>query len=271
MDITLSRARQAVRDQGPLIQCLTNSVVMDVTANVLLAAGASPAMCDTPEEAGDFAQVANGVLVNAGTPSKETYAGMRAAIAGANTAGTPWVLDPVGAGGLAYRTNFMLSVLEDSPAAIRGNASEIIALSGLGAGGRGVDSTDGVAAALPAARALSRRTGGIIAVSGPADLIVDARDGEEQVVYLHGGSPMLQLVIGTGCSLGALVAAYLAAWEDPFEAVIAAHAHMSAAVQKAASKAHAPGSFAVAWMDAIYELEAEDIAASIKLEKVTEA
>ena len=270
MDNAYSRAREALRSNAPLIQCLTNSVVMDVTANVVLAAGASPAMCDTPEEAGAFAQVAQGVLINAGTPSQESYAGMRAAIAGANSAGTPWVLDPVGAGALAYRTEFMLSILREKPAAIRGNASEIIALSGAGAGGRGVDSTDGVDAALPAALALGRRTGAVVAGSGERDLIVDVQGGSERAVYLHSGDPMLQLVIGTGCSLGALVAAYLAVWQDPFEAVLAAHAHMGAAGQVAASTCHAPGSFAVAWIDALYELDGQAIASSVRIEEIAQ-
>ena len=121
----------AVREQEPLVQCLTNSVVMDITANVLLAIGASPAMCDTPSESADFAAVASGVLVNAGTPSYEQYAGMRAAVAGATAAGTPWVLDPVACGGLTERTRFQRSIALEKPSAIRGNASEIIALANL--------------------------------------------------------------------------------------------------------------------------------------------
>ncbi|MCG7459484.1 hydroxyethylthiazole kinase [Corynebacterium tuberculostearicum] len=269
MDYAFLRAHDAVRESTPLIQCLTNKVVSNVTANALLAIGASPAMVDTPEESREFAQVASGVLINCGTPSSEQYGGMREAIAGANSAHTPWVLDPVGAGGLSHRTNFMREVLPLGPGAIRGNASEIIALAGTGQGGRGVESTDGVEAALDSAVALSRDTGAVVAISGPRDLIVHVGD-TTRAVYLESGHPMLQSVIGTGCSLGAICAAYLAAWEDPFEAIIAAHAHVGAAGSVAAEKHHAPGSFAVAWLDALYDVPTADIEGLVRLTDVKE-
>ncbi|WP_080794979.1 hydroxyethylthiazole kinase [Corynebacterium pacaense] len=249
-----------VRDTAPLIQCLTNSVVMQFTANVLLAAGASPAMCDTPEESFDFAGIASGVLINAGTPSSEQYEGMRMAIAGANEAGTPWVLDPVAVGALQQRTRFARAGVVTRPAAIRGNASEIVALAGLGAGGRGVDSTDPVESALAAARQLATATGGVVAVSGERDLIVS----EGRATWLSSGDPLLQLVIGTGCSLGALVAAYLAATRNSgvsaHDAVIAAHAHLGVAGTLAARRSAGPGSFAVELLDAIHAVDSTDLA-----------
>lgn len=249
-------ATEALRETTPLVQCLTNSVVMEITANALLAAGASPAMVDTPEEAASFAAVANGVLINAGTPSTEKYFGMREAIRGANEAGTRWVMDPVGAGGLDHRTQFLVSVLADRPSAIRGNSSEVTALAGLGSGGRGVDSLDAVADALPAARALSTNYGAVVAVSGEVDLIVS----EGRTSWLTSGDPMMQNVIGTGCALGALSAAYLGIpGVDPHDAALAAHAHCGAAGQIAAHSTTAPGSFAVAWVDALYNLDAAQI------------
>ena len=261
-----------MRNTRPLVQCLTNNVVTQVTANVLLAAGATPAMCDTPEESAAFASVASGVLINPGTPSAEQYAGMRQAILGANSVGTPWVLDPVAAGALQHRTAFSREILAYRPAAIRGNASEIAALAGVGAGGRGVDATDEVEATIPAARDLSAQTGGVVAISGAQDVIVSTR----RVTRLVSGHPMMQLVIGTGCSLGALVAAYLGAHrtatagQDAFDlhdAVVAAHAHSGAAGMVAAQQASAPGSFAVAWIDALYQLTSERIAELVTIEE----
>ena len=253
-----SEIMHAVRDQEPLIQCLTNGVVMDITANVILAIGASPAMCDTPTEAGDFAQVASGVLINAGTPTNEQYAGMRAAVAGANEAGTPWVLDPVACGGLKERTRFQRSLIADKPHAIRGNASEIIALANLdanAAGGRGVDSADATEAAIPAAQNLAERTGGIVGISGATDIIVS----QNRITKITSGHPLMQKVIGTGCSRGGVVAAYLSVGADPHDAVVAAHAHHSAAGAKAAETASAPGSYKLAWVDALYTLTAEEL------------
>lgn len=258
-----------VRESTPLVHCLTNSVVREITADVLLAAGAAPAMIDHPDEAGEFAAVASGVLVNVGNPTAEQVEGMHAAVAAAGTAGTPWVLDPVAVGGLALRTRLATDWLDGAPgtapAAIRANASEAVALAGAGAGGRGVDSTDDVAAAEPAARELARRTGGVVAVSGPRDLVVTAPDsGAARTTWIESGHPLLQKVIGTGCSLGALTAAYLGAARaegiGDHDAVVAAHAHVGAAGTVAGRAASGPGSFAVAWLDALHALTPDEIA-----------
>jgi hydroxyethylthiazole kinase len=73
-------AHQALRQHRPLVQCLTNVVSASFVANVLLSAGASPAMVDNPEEAALFAGVADAVLINLGTPTSaqvahETHSG----------------------------------------------------------------------------------------------------------------------------------------------------------------------------------------------------
>lgn len=252
-------AHACLQKVEPLVQCLTNKVVTNFTANALLAAGASPAMLDTPEESEEFAQIAHGVLINIGTPSTEQYGGMRAAIAGAQ-GHTQWVLDPVAMGGPKLRSDFAREVVQQHPAAIRGNASEIIALNG-GAGGRGTESTANVNDALAAAQELAKKTGAVVGVSGPKDLIVDAN----QHVLIEGGHPLLQKVTGTGCALGALCAAYLGAYDDPFVAVATAHAHASAAGSVAGRSASAPGSFAVAWLDALYELDGAAIANEVTI------
>ncbi|MDO5670577.1 MAG: hydroxyethylthiazole kinase [Corynebacterium sp.] len=256
MVLNFLHLRDELRHASPLVQCLTNSVAMPLSANVLLAAGASPAMIDTPEESGEFAAVASGVLINVGTPSAERYRGMREAVRGARDAGTPWVIDPVGAGALAHRTAFVTELLDAAPTALRGNASEIAALGGHGAGGRGVDSADTVDDALPAAQALAARTGGVVAVSGEDDLIVDPA----RITRLSSGHPLLTLVSGSGCSLGALCAAYLGLGVDKHDAVLAAHAHAGAAAQIAARSATGPGGFAVAWLDALHHITSAEIA-----------
>ena len=250
------------RRQTPLVQCLTNEVVSQITANALLAAGASPAMCDTPTESRAFAKTASGVIINGGTPTPHQYEGMREAIAGANEAGTPWALDPVAAGGLSERTEFYHEALTHNPWVIRGNASEIAALAGQGAGGRGVDSTDHVDDVIGAAQTLASHTGHVVAISGESDAIVSAAG----VTLVRGGHKTMTKVIGTGCFLGALCAGYAgaakAAGLDEHLAIVAAHAHTKAAGQKAGENyATKPGSFAVAWLDALAELDASDILA----------
>ncbi|WP_038882345.1 hydroxyethylthiazole kinase, partial [Cronobacter malonaticus] len=128
-----------LRRHAPLVHCITNDVVQNFTANVLLALGASPAMVVDTEEAAQFAAIADALLINLGTLTHPQQQAMRAAIDGACAAGKPWTLDPVAVGALTLRTEFAREILARRPAAIRGNASEIRALAGESGGGRGVD------------------------------------------------------------------------------------------------------------------------------------
>ncbi|WP_149956536.1 hydroxyethylthiazole kinase [Zafaria cholistanensis] len=245
-----------LRAAQPLVQCLTNTVVTNFTANALLALGAAPAMVDVPVEADEFARIASGVLVNLGTPHGEQRAGMLEAARAANAVGTPWVLDPVAVGALSVRTAFAGKAMELRPAVVRANASEVIALAGTGAGGRGVDATDGVESARGAALALAARTGGTVAVSGPVDLVLDAG----RAVRVHGGSALLTRVTGGGCSLGAVTAAFAAAAGDPFAGAVAAHAMYAVASEAAAERCSGPGTFAPAFLDALASTTPEDLA-----------
>lgn len=276
----IAAAVRAVRTHGPLVHCLTNTVVQTVSANALLAIGAAPAMVDHPREAAPFARIAGGVLINTGTVAPHQVESMPLAAAAAHEARVPWVLDPVAVGYLPVRTELAQALLEFHPTAIRGNASEISALAGAGEGGRGVDSTDSVDDALAPALSLARRTGAIVAVSGHRDLIAWSEDGEDHALWLESGHPLMPRVIGTGCALGAAVAAYLAAHaadaaaaDTPPEeriggaalAVLAAHAHTGAAGSRAGQSAQHPGSFAVAWMDALDALSDAEIAAEVRV------
>jgi hydroxyethylthiazole kinase len=254
--IDLYTAREAVRTTAPLVHCLTNTVVQTITANALLAVGAAPAMVDAPQEAGDFAAVASAVLVNVGTVHERTAEAMRLAARSADAAGTPWVLDPVAVGALAYRTALAEELLASRPTVVRGNASEVMALAGVGAGGRGVDSTAGADDAAAAAVAQALRTGGVVAVSGVTDLLTDG----QRTVRVGGGSPLLTRTTGAGCALGALVAAYLAVCDDPLTGAVAAHAHVALAAEAAARVAEGPGTFAALWLDALDAVDGDTLA-----------
>jgi hydroxyethylthiazole kinase len=261
MDATsLHAARTALRDSAPLVHCLTNTVVQTITANALLAVGAAPAMVDDPAEAGEFAAVASAVLVNVGTVHQRTAEAMRLAARTAGSAGTPWVLDPVAVGGLTFRTELAGDLVQLRPSVVRGNASEVLALAGAGAGGRGVDSTATPEDALAAASELARRSGAVVAVSGPVDVVTDG----ERVLRIGGGSPLLTRTTGAGCALGAIVAAYVAATGDPLLGTVAAHAHVAVAAEAAAQVADGPGTFAVRWLDALDAVDG-DVLARVEL------
>lgn len=259
----LHALRERVREQAPLVHCLTNQVTMNFVANVLLAAGASPAMTDHPEEAGDLAAVADGVLINLGTPSATSLEAMRRACLAASQADRPWVLDPVGAAALPLRREVSLELMGKHPAMVRGNASEILSLVDVDARGHGVDTQhDSSDAADVASRLLDRTSG--VAISGRVDHLVGhrAEDTKPILVSLAGGSAWQPRVTGTGCVLGALIAAYLAVADSTLDAMIAAHAHAAAAAERAEQESKGPGSFAVAWLDALHDIETRGFLAS---------
>ena len=103
---------------------------------MLLAAGASPAMVVGEGEAEYFAGIASALSVNVGTPYEARIETMKKAIRGALAAGKPWVLDPVAAGGIPWRDKIIFELLEMHPTAVRGNASEIRFLAGVGTGAK---------------------------------------------------------------------------------------------------------------------------------------
>ena len=243
-----------LRQTVPLVHCLTNQVVQEITANVLLSAGASPAMIIAKEEVSSFVRIASALLVNVGTLTLEQAEVMHLAVDAVNRAGVPWVLDPVAAGLIPWRDRMINGLLELKPTVIRGNASEIMALAGAGKGGKGVDSTDSSDAALSAAQNLAATRACIVCVTGETDYITDGRT----TLYVTGGNRKATLVVGTGCSLSALVAAFIAKTEHPLEAAAAACALAKRAAEQAAGVSSGPGSFRTAYIDALQLLQAKD-------------
>ena len=241
-------------------------VVAQWTANVLLAVGAAPAMVDNPHEAGPFAGIAGGVLINLGTPYDDTAVAMSAAVASARASGTPWVLDPVAAGAAAWRTDVALTLLESAPPRIiRGNASEILALAG-GTGGKGVDSVDSPEVALEVGEAgvgLGHDEDAL--VTGCRELL-GRRLGQvgDRVVRIANGHPVMTRVTGVGCALGALMAAFAAVLDDGLLAATAATAVLTVAADQAVLIAQRPGSFAVALLDELDALTPESLAEKIR-------
>lgn len=231
------------RALSPLTHCMTNDVVQTFTANTLLALGASPAMVIDPVEARPFAAIANALLINVGTLTASRADAMRAAVESAYDAKTPWTLDPVAVGALEFRRRFCLDLLSLRPAAIRGNASEILALSGMALGGRGVDTTEAALAALPAAQALARQIDCIVVVTGEIDYVTNG----QRTLSIPGGDPLMTRIVGTGCALpGAAL-----------DNVASACCWMKLAGQAAAERSEGPGSFIPAFLDALYHLDVE--------------
>lgn len=267
LERTLGEYLQLVQQTTPLVQCITNNVVTNFTANALLALGASAAMADLPGEAGGFSEIASGLLINLGTPYQEQRAGALEAAAHADAAGTPWVLDPVAVGGLPVRTALLPQLLAAHPTVIRGNASEIAVVVGAGNGGRGVDATCTPADVQAAAYEYAQAHQCIVAVSGKEDLVVTP---QKHWFQLANGDPLLTKVTGGGCALGAIIAAFIGLKKtepnlDLTIATLAAISTWNVAAELAAQSATGPGSFAVHLLDQVANLDAATLIARSKI------
>ncbi len=250
MSVTIEKPFAALltrlRTERPLVHNVTNFVVMNFTANALLAIGASPVMAHAPEEVGDFVAISRALVINMGTVDSNFFGSMEMATRKARRKQIPWVLDPVGIGATRFREGIGKHLARQKPAVIRGNASEIMALAGRAAASKGVDSLEGSDAAIDAAKRLSIKRKTVVAVTGATDYVVDGDD----VTPIPGGHAMSQRVTGTGCATTALVGAFLAV-APPRDAAIAALQVMKYAATVAGESASGPGSFAVALIDAL--------------------
>ncbi|WP_074221688.1 hydroxyethylthiazole kinase [Rhodovulum sp. ES.010] len=250
-----------MRETGPLIHNITNFVAMNMMANVLLAIGASPAMVHARDEVAEFAALANALTVNIGTADADWAAGMEAAADVMARAGRPWVFDPVGVGATRFRQDLSDRLLDLRPTVVRGNASEILTLAGLGGTARGVDAGDSVEAAEAAARNLAARTGGVVAVTGPVDYVTDGA----RAFRVANGHPLMPRITVMGCSLNGVIAAFCVG-QPTLEATAAALAAFGLAGEIAGATAAGPGSFQPAFLDALHALTPEAVDTGARIE-----
>jgi hydroxyethylthiazole kinase len=251
----------AIRSAAPLVHNITNYVVMNTTANALLAIGASPVMAHAVEEVEQMVGIAGALVINIGTLSPPWVAAMFMAGNKAKTRNIPIVLDPVGVGATDFRTiNAKKLIQKIGPGIIRGNASEIMALVGADAKTKGVDATAASDAALDAGKALSSTEENVVCISGETDYVIAG--GE--VLTVANGHPMMPRVTGLGCTATALCGAFAAVNQSPGNATAHAMAVMGIAGEMAAEAASGPGSFQVAFIDALYRITEKDIETRFK-------
>ncbi len=253
---TIATDLAAIRRSAPLVHNITNYVVMNSTANALLALGASPVMAHAVEEVEQMVHIAAALVINIGTLSEKWIDAMMLAVRTARERGIPVILDPVGAGATDLRTRTARQLIEAAPPAIiRGNASEILAMQSAGTGTKGVDATDSADTALEAGQALHAATGSVVCISGETDYIV----GGEATIRIANGHPMMPRVTGLGCTATALCGAFAAVNADARMAAAHAMAVMGIAGEMAAVSAAGPGSLQTAFIDALYGIGAADI------------
>lgn len=258
----LVRDLNLVRERSPLVHNITNYVVMNNTANALLAVGASPVMAHSPEEVAEMTGIASSLVINIGTLDAEWVKGMLIAGKAALEKHTPVVFDPVGAGATSYRSKVCTQIIEEcKPSVIRGNASEIISLSNTNAKTKGVDSTSSSDDALNPAKALAKGTGAIVVVSGETDYITDG----DAVETVKNGNTMMARVTGMGCTASAMVGAFTAVNPNLLEAATHAMFIMGISGEIAARSSNGNGSLQLNFLDTLFNIDGKTIRENIRL------
>ena len=251
-----------VREQKPLVVNITNYVVMNNTANALLAIGASPIMAHSRQEMAEMMHIAGSLVINIGTLDSEWIERMLFAVEQANANNKPIVLDPVGCGASVLRTQTARTLAANANnLIIRGNASEIIALAGEASQTKGVDALDSSNTALAAAQALVAQYHANVVISGEVDYVVTA----SQTISLSNGHHMMPYVTGMGCSLTALTGAFAAIGET---SGLAATAIYAIAGEIAAEKSAGPASLQLNIIDVLYQISTEKICQRLNMDVV---
>jgi hydroxyethylthiazole kinase len=252
-----------LREKKPLIHNITNFVVMNYTANALLAMGASPVMAHAQNEVEDMVAFAGALVLNIGTLTDDWIAAMVKAGIKASAMGTPIILDPVGSGATPLRTNSAKQLIAQTDIrVIRGNASEILSLRHADSKTKGVDSVHSVDEAADTAKILAEELQTTLAITGPVDLITDG----QRVVRVSNGHPLMGYVTGTGCTATAAIGAFLAVDSDPVSATATALAFFGLAGEVAGQSASAPGSFMIGMLDALYTITPDQLREGCKIE-----
>ncbi|MDA3129561.1 hydroxyethylthiazole kinase [Aliibacillus thermotolerans] len=258
---------EKVREKRPLIYHITNTVVTNFTANGLLAMGASPVMADAEEEAAEMAAAADALVLNIGTLHPSQVKAMFVAGRAANKKGIPIVLDPVGAGATSYRTETARQLLKElNISLLRGNVGEIKALIGSDGNIQGVDA---IQTEVDEMEAVAKEAASLfsvpVVVSGAVDIVTDEKD----LYRVANGDELLIRITGSGCLLSGVIASFLTVNDSRTEAAADALTYYGVAAEKAAMKGEQPGSFQVAFLDALYEVGKEEIQKMAKQEKMT--
>ncbi|NDV16509.1 hydroxyethylthiazole kinase [Muricauda sp. TY007] len=262
MEKNLWRHIQSVKSKSPLVHNITNYVVMNNTANALLAAGASPIMAHAKSEVRDMVALANATVINIGTLDEYWGETILLAAETAHALGKPWVLDPVGAGATPFRDKTLQQLLAFKPTVVKGNASEIMALAQTSQEPtKGVDSTATSDEAVAAAHTICSTYGTMVCISGAKDIITDGT----QAVQIENGHPLMAKVTGTGCTASALIGAFIGVTENKTEAVTAAMVLMGIAGELAEKRSNGPGTLQLHLIDTLYTLSEKEFFDHIKI------
>jgi len=218
-----------VKNRTPLVHCITNYVTVNDCANIIIACGGAPIMADDINEVEEIISICNALVINIGTLNERTVESMIKAGKKANSLGRPVILDPVGAGASSLRTNTVFKLLKEVEfSVIRGNVSEIKTIDQGSGTTKGVDADisdavneENLDQMVVFAKALSAKTGAIIAITGAIDIVADS----QKALVIRNGHPMMSRITGTGCMLSTVIGSYCGA--NPGELLLATAAAVS--------------------------------------------
>ncbi|SDI20363.1 hydroxyethylthiazole kinase [Alteribacillus bidgolensis] len=261
-----SKLLEQVREQKPLIHNITNVVVTNFTANGILSMGAAPVMANAVQEAADMASAADALVLNIGTLNDAQIEAMMLAGKAANEKGIPIVLDPVGAGATAYRTETARKLLEQLDITLlRGNAAEVSEIAGLESDIRGVDASGGEKNMEAIASHAAKTLNIAVAVTGAKDAVAD----NKCLYSINNGHSMLTRITGTGCLASAVIAAFLTVTEKTASGAAAALGYYGIAAERAEGFAsmQGPGTFQIELLNALYHVGEMDFKQQLNIEK----
>lgn len=272
---SISASLQSVKNATPLVHCITNAVTIEGCADAVLAIGASPIMSDEPKDVEDIVSICGALVLNIGTLNERSIEAMKRAGLRAAELGLPIVLDPVGAGASALRTETASMLLDELPISlVRGNMSELKALAGSAGATKGVDvnpndivSEETVDRAAAFARDFAAKAGCAVAITGPIDIVADA----SRAFAVYNGTPFQGRITGCGCMLSAMSGAYAACAEDMVLSALGAVVHMGLAgeiAQRSLAEGEGTGMFRVRLMDALSLMDADALAQGARVKEV---
>jgi hydroxyethylthiazole kinase len=266
MKAYISGLLEKVRQNSPLVHNITNFVVMNSSANILLAIGASPVMAHSIDEVTEMTSIADALVLNIGTLEKAWVESMITAAQAANDKGIPVILDPVGAGATKLRTRSVKEIMSQANISVlRGNASEILSLTSDSTKTRGVDSSLAVSDELAeTSKNIALEMDCIIAISGESDIITDGN----KIFRVSNGHPIMTRVTGIGCGLTAVTGAFCAAAKDDLlKATAAAFACYGICGDLAVKASNQPGSYFISFLDTLYSLKDKNINTLLKIQE----
>ena len=256
-----------IRKRQPLVHHITNFVVMNTTANITLAIGASPIMAHAHEEMEAMSAFTSVLNLNIGTLAPYWVESMIMAGKIAGQRGIPIVFDPVGSGATPLRTEAAMRILSEIPVTvIRGNASEVMSLFSKAEEIkiRGVDSLETVDSVRHGAHLMAAELKKVIAITGEVDFITNG----DKSIEVHNGHPMFSRVTGTGCGATTAISCFCAVEPDSLVATAAALGYYGLAGEEAARVSNGPGSFQVALYDALYNLSETTMMEKLRIRPV---